>query len=310
VKIGLPDTLRYQRYGAFWEHFLPLLGAEVVKPQASLAESLAQGQHLLADAPASIQLFVGRVLALVGRCDAMIVPKLSSGEPDGDPWNADLALVLRHRLTLPPLWAVPLASDEQVIGAASRWGQEICQNNHLVRRSLERSEHLLRPAHLPEPLWSRASQHTIALIAEPTLLEQPFLWPDLRDGLAAAQLHPLSALDLTREQVLARGAQAWPDLSLDIEREIAGALAVLAAKPTVRGLVFLLQPRSGLNGFFKRLAKRQRLPQISLELGSPALAGALAAFASTLTAAPVVLAPPKPRAKRKPSNTPSNTPSE
>jgi hypothetical protein len=249
VKIGLPDGLRYGRYGVFWEKFLPLVGGEVLRPQAAFADAYRAGALLLPDAPPSAQGFVGQVLELVG-----------------DPWNSDLALVLRHRLTLPPLWAVPLAYDERALGAATRWGQVCATNPQLLRRALERAQGVVKAAAYPEPRWSLGSHHTVAVIGEPNLLETPALWQHLRDALAANQLHAILGQEFSPEALATRGQTVLPNLGLETEQEIAGAYGLFASKAAIQGMIFLEQPRSAINKIIKKLHRQHNGPKLYINI--------------------------------------------
>ena len=274
MKIGLPDTLRYHRYGPWWESFLKAIGMEVVKPELTLQEALLEGAKLMPQEAPTVQLFVGRVLELAPLVDALLMPDLNPGaEPDAhgadsDPWAVDLGTVLSRRLSLPPVHAVPARLDAtETANAAIRLGQMLSQNTQIVRRALDRTQSGLRAPRAAEPTWARTGKKTVGVIGEPMLLEQPFLWAGLRAKLDQHGLHAVFATDLPRERTLELGHARRPDLKLETDREVVGGAAFLEGKGQVRGLIALVQPRSPVqSALAAEIVKKAHKPAALLEL--------------------------------------------
>jgi hypothetical protein len=289
VKIGLPDTLRYHRYGPWWESFLTTLGLEVVKPELTLEDAFNQGAKLMPEEAPTVQLFVGRVLEIAPLVDALITPDLNPGAEPGergastDPWAVDLGTVLSRRLSLPPLHTVPARLDPtETSHVAIRLGQVLAQNVQLVRRALDRTQSGLRAPRVPEPSWARAGKKTVGVIGEPTLLEQPFLWAGLRAKLEHHGLHPVFASDLPRERLLELGRARRPDLLLETDLETVGGAAFLEGKGQARGLIALVQPRAQMQAVLgAEIVKKAHKPAVVLELDGD-LDGVLAAFSAQL----------------------------
>jgi hypothetical protein len=286
VKIGLPDTLRYHRYGPWWEQFLVGIGVEVLKPQLGLTEALHEGAQLMPEEPPTIQLFLGRVLELAPDVDALIVPDLNPGAEPGDragtadPWAVDLGTVLGRRFSLPPIHSIPARLDPtETSTLALRLGLVLAQNAQIVRRVLDRTQSGLRPTRQQEPVWQRAGRRTVGVIGDPTLLEQPFLWQDARTTLERHNLHVILASDLPRERNLDVGRQRHPSLSLETDLEVAGAAVILEGKAQVRGLVALVQPHASIQAqLASELVRKAHKPAVLLESGSD-LNAALTVFA-------------------------------
>lgn len=283
----MPDTLRYGRYRAFWEAFLPEVGADVLRPELPKADALAAGADLMPGEPPTVQLFLGRVLELAPLVDALLVPDLNPGadpEAAGDPWAADLPAVLARRLSLPTLWPVPARLDaDEVPGLAARYGQAVARNPQLVRRALDRTQAQLRRAREGEPRWSLVGRATVGVVGEPALLEEPALWPDLPPALDAARLHPVLATELPRDRAVEHGRRARPELGLESDLEAAGGAQLLESRPGVRGLVVLTEPRANhANRVLREVASRSRRPAVVVEAGSRGLAETVLAFGRKL----------------------------
>ena len=77
--IGLPQGLLYYRYGALWQTFFNELGIETVLSGPTDRRIMDAGAALSIDeACLSLKIFLGHVAALAGRCDYVLVPRVSS----------------------------------------------------------------------------------------------------------------------------------------------------------------------------------------------------------------------------------------
>ena len=288
MKIGLPDTLRYQRYGAWWEAFLGDLGVEIIKPSLPLEDALLEGARLMPSEPSPVQLFVGRVLELAPRVDALIVPDLNPGAEPGtgkavDPWMVDFSSMLSRRLSLPPLHKIPTRLDQnETASFAVRLGVVITQNTTLVRRSMDRMQTGLKPSKPTEPLWAKPAQISIGLVGDPSLLEEAFLLQEFLALLEKHALHAVNDSDMPRDKVLELGRKKLPE-ALETDIETVGGATFLEGKAQILGLIALSPANAPLQTKLgKDIVKRARKPALQLELGSPDLETKLQAFAALL----------------------------
>jgi CoA enzyme activase uncharacterised domain (DUF2229) len=290
MRIGLPDTLLDRHYTPFWEAYLGTLEIEVVKAKADFEQSLDAGSRLMPSEPATIQLFVGRVLELADiGVDAIIVPDLNPGAEPGekagqaDPWAVDLASVLAQRVSLPTLEAVPAYLSDPTSSIAVRLGQAWTQNTRIVQRGLDRAQLYLKPVRTPEPNWNHEGRKTIGVIGEAGLLEQPWLWHDARSALEAAGLHAILATQLPRERSIEAGKKRRPDLTLETDLEVVGAAITLEAKGQVRGLISLRQPNANMHAILAdEVLRKAHKPTLALSFDDADLQQKLEAFAATL----------------------------
>jgi CoA enzyme activase uncharacterised domain (DUF2229) len=290
MRIGLPDTLLDRHYTPFWEAYLGTLEIEVVKAKADFEQSLDAGSRLMPSEPATIQLFVGRVLELADiGVDAIIVPDLNPGAEPGekagraDPWAVDLASVLAQRVSLPTLEAVPAYLSDPTSSIAVRLGQAWTQNTRIVQRGLDRAQLYLKPARTPEPNWNHAGRKTIGIIGEAGLLEQPWLWREAKTALEAAGLHAVLATQLPRERLIEAGKKRRSDLTLETDLEVVGAAITLEAKGQVRGLISLRQPNANMHAILAdETLRKAHKPTLAIQFDDADLQQKLEAFAATL----------------------------
>jgi hypothetical protein len=290
MRIGLPDTLLDRHYIPFWEAYLNTLEIEVVKAKADFEQSLDAGSRLMPSEPATIQLFVGRVLELADiGVDAIIVPDLNPGAEPGekagraDPWAVDLASVLAQRVSLPTLEAVPAYLSDPTSGIAVRLGQAWTQNTRIVQRGLDRAQLYLKPARTPEPNWNYVGRKTIGVIGEAGLLEQPWLWREAKLALEAAGLHAVLSTQLPRERLIEAGKKRRSDLTLETDLELVGAAISLEGKGQVRGLISLRQPNANMHAILAdEVLRKAHKPTLAIQFDDAELQQKLEAFAATL----------------------------
>lgn len=79
ITIGLPRAMLYYRCRVLWKTYFEALGARVVTSPPTNREILESGTALAIDeACLSLKIYLGHVQALVGKCDFILVPRVSN----------------------------------------------------------------------------------------------------------------------------------------------------------------------------------------------------------------------------------------
>ncbi len=79
MRIGIPRALLYYQYYPMWRTFFEKLGAEiVVSPPTTQAMLSAGAARVVADTCLPAKVFLGHVISLVDKCDAIFVPAVRS----------------------------------------------------------------------------------------------------------------------------------------------------------------------------------------------------------------------------------------
>lgn len=79
MKIGIPKSLYYYRYGTLWCAFFRALGCEVILSPNTNKEFLTQGSKLSVDEGClSLKIYLGHVQWLMDRCDLVFVPRIAN----------------------------------------------------------------------------------------------------------------------------------------------------------------------------------------------------------------------------------------
>lgn len=289
MRLGLPDSVLFKRYGTWWTTFLEGIGVQVLLPRATWEDSLKLGQNAMPSEPITMQLFVGRVLELSTEVEGLLIPDISPGAEPGsrgaalEPWLVDLPTMLGQRFSLPTIYKIPPRLDvQETTGMAVRLGQALTGNAQVVRRALDRLQVGLKPQVSPEPLWQKAGYISVGLVADPLLLEQEFLMQPTMTALEQAGLHPILMNTMPRPRAIEEGQRINANL-LEIDHEIIGSAKLLAAKAAVRGLVYVSQPNASAGQkLLERSAKNTKKPTLMLEWGALETEQ-IEAFASSLS---------------------------
>lgn len=76
--IGIPRALHYYRYGRMWLEFFKALGIECVVSEPTTKDILSSGiNRSIDEACYSLKVYLGHVDSLIGKCDAVFVPRIA-----------------------------------------------------------------------------------------------------------------------------------------------------------------------------------------------------------------------------------------
>lgn len=79
ITVGLPNALLYSRYQVLWETFFTVLGVETIVSQPTNKEILQFGAEAAIDESClSAKIYLGHVRSLIGRCDYILIPRISN----------------------------------------------------------------------------------------------------------------------------------------------------------------------------------------------------------------------------------------
>lgn len=77
--IGIPRALLYFRYDKLWENFFTSLGEDVILSDPTNKEMLRDGEGVAIDETClSLKIYLGHVKSLIGKCDYILVPRISN----------------------------------------------------------------------------------------------------------------------------------------------------------------------------------------------------------------------------------------
>lgn len=265
MRVGLLDSPA-SRLRAYWAAYLKELDVQTVTPALSDAEALALGQQSLPGEPATVQLALGRILAL-DAVDAVLVPQWPA--VSGDAWSEALTELLPRRISgLPTLIAVADSGGPELEGHAAEVGLRVSQNGGAVRGALTKVRPHAAEPRVGLPPLGRAGLTTVAVIGPRALLAEDALAGGLRPALEAAGLHPVLSTEVPPGDALRRSERMDNAGRVPAgERELFGAASLLSGKSAVRGVVLAAPANDGAAAAaLDRIAARMHLPTLRLDL--------------------------------------------
>lgn len=79
LTIGLPRALLYERYHVLWETFFERLGIDIIVSPPTTLKTLNVGTEKAIDEMClSVKIYLGHVHSLIGKCDYILVPRISN----------------------------------------------------------------------------------------------------------------------------------------------------------------------------------------------------------------------------------------
>jgi hypothetical protein len=269
MRVGLLNSPA-SRLRAYWTAYLKELDVQTVTPALSDVEALALGQQSLPDEPTTVQLALGRILAL-DAVDAVLIPQWPA--VSGDAWSEALTELLPRRISgLPTLIVVPdqysPGSGPDLEGVAAEVGLRVSHKGGAVRGALAKVRPLAAEPRVSLPAMGRAGQATVAVVGPRALLTEDVLSGGLRPALKAAGLYGVFSPDLPQGDVMRRAERMENAAKVPAgERELFGAASLLSGKSAVRGVVLAAPAGDGATAAaLDRIAAKMHLPTLRLDL--------------------------------------------
>ena len=77
--VGLPRAMLYYRYEILWKNFFSYLGLKYIVSEPTNKEMIREGTAVSIDeACLSTKIYMGHIKSLIGKCDYILVPRISN----------------------------------------------------------------------------------------------------------------------------------------------------------------------------------------------------------------------------------------
>ena len=277
--IGLPRAMLYFRYRTLWHAFFDELGIQTVVSGPTDRAVLEQGSaRAIDEACLSLKIYLRHVEALCGKCDYILVPRVSSFG--------------RHRNMCTRFEALPdlvknifresgqkfLSYDLDVLhkkdeaSAFQALGQTLGCSPRAVRKAYKAAEKTEQAQYKglvreQEQLY-RAEGLKILIAAHSYVIEDPYIGKTVTAYLKGAGVTPIRADLVDRDDALRHSLELSPTCKWEISREIVGSIAMHCGK--VDGIILLSAFPCGPDSMVNELIARRvkRVPMLNLVLDS------------------------------------------
>lgn len=280
ITIGLPRALLYYRYRTLWRAFFQSLGMESVVSSPTDRDILEQGTALAIDeACLSLKIYLGHVAALVGKCDYILVPRVSN-------FGRHRSMCTRFEST-PDLVRNVFRNDRQKflsyevdeemqgkdeesafldMGRALGCSAKVVKKAYKQAKKQELAQHKER-VQKQEQLYKREGMKVL-IAAHSYVAEDPYMGKAVTDYLKGVGVIPVRADLVDREAALKRSRELSPTCKWEISREILGGIAM--HQNDVDGVILLSAFPCGPDAMVNELITRRvkGVPILNLVLDS------------------------------------------
>lgn len=279
ITVGLPRAMLYFRYRTLWRAFFQELGIETVTSGPTDREILERGAALAIDeACLSLKIYLGHVASLVGRCDYILVPRVSSFG-----WHRNMCTRFE---AMPDLvrnvfrdsgqkflsYDLDVLMKREEKDAFLELGKALGCPVREVRRAYKaakKADALQYKARVQkqEQLYKKEGLK-ILIAAHSYVIEDQYIGRTVTDYLKEAGVIPLRADLVDRDGAIKRSRELSPTCKWEISREILGG--IVQHRNDVDGIILLSAFPCGPDAMVNELIARRvkGIPMLNLVLDS------------------------------------------
>lgn len=280
LKIGLPRAMLYYRCRVLWQTFFQELGMETVVSPPTDRDILERGTALAIDeACLSLKIYLGHVAALMGKCDYILVPRVSN-------FGRQRAMCTRFE-ALPDLVSSVLRGQGQrflsyeVDEEMKRAGEEdalvelgkglgctakAAKRAYKAAKKADLAQHKQRVQKYEQQYKKEGMKVLIA--AHSYVAEDPYMGRVVSNYLKKSGVVPVRADMVDREAALKHSRELSPTCKWEFSREILGGIAM--HQRDVDGIILLSAFPCGPDAMVNELIARRvkGVPLLNLVLDS------------------------------------------
>lgn len=295
MRVGIPRGLLFYRFFALWKTFLEELGVEVVVSPPSNKAIIQHGLvYGVEEICFPVKVFLGHAYALLGKVDALFIPRMVSfykGEYNC-PKILGLPDLVRNLFRLEKDAVIDDEVNMRDRGIRGWWegflnlGRRFTENERKIARALRRAEEAHRlyrrklgEGYFPENLIDGRSplppkEKKVVLLGHPYLLSDSYINMNIIRKIYDLGYSVITS-DMVPEERIRKALKMLPKASFwTISNEIVGTAFAFLEKedPSVRGFVHLVSfecgPDSLVGEVVERYVKRKKrsLPYLRLEI--------------------------------------------
>ncbi len=277
--IGIPRALLYHRYGTLWQGFFQNLGVKTITSGPTSRQLLEEGAALAVDeACLSLKIYFGHVRELLGRCDYILVPRLSN-------LGRHRNFCVRFEALYDMTRCVFRDSDQKFLA----YNLDVLEGSDEERAFLEMGQALGFPKKAvkkayqaaqkaDQTAWKTAVKRQegkyrgeglkILIAAHSYVIHDPYIGKTVVDLLEGMGATPIRADIVNRDAALKRSLELSPTCKWELNREIIGSIAM--HKDQVDGIILLSAFPCGPDAMVNELLARKLkgIPLLNLVLDS------------------------------------------
>lgn len=277
VVIGIPRGMLYYRYGTLWRAFFKELGANTVVSEPTTHRIAEEGMSVTIDeACLSIKVFFGHVNALLGKCDYIFIPRISSFGRDREMCPRFTAMYDVAKNMFRNSGLKFLTCNMDVLGGESEKKAYLALGQSLGCSAKAAIKAYKNAKKEEQRAWNDKLQNQkrllekdglkILIAGHDYLAEDAYIGKPITDFLKKNGAIPLIAGTVDRDAALKRSLELSPTCKWQLNREIIGGITMY--KDKADGIIFLSAFPCGPDAMVNELMLRRvdGLPMLNLVL--------------------------------------------
>ena len=283
MRIGIPKSLMYYKLFPLWQTFFHELGIEVITSGGAMQHIVKRGIPFYEDSCLPLKLLIPHSQSLVGKVDALFLPRLISlerryilcpkfrGAPDVlrlavkdslEIWDGILDLRQGNKglENFFRYMAGKTGSEARQVRRAYRRGEERYHtfNKELTARINGLQTEEIFDLETPSPVAS-TDRHpfTVAFIGRSYNLFDPFINKDLLTLVKGMGINVVTSLAIPPHERERRISRLSKEIYWETSREIVGSILYLTEHTIADGLVFVTSFKCGIDALMQELLKRK-----------------------------------------------------
>ncbi len=276
--IGLPRAFLYERYSVLWKAFFRALGMETLVSEPTNRATLEDGTELAIDETClSTKIYMGHVQSLIGKCDYILVPRISNFGRHRNMCTKFESLydMVRNifRGTGQKFIAYNIDElnkiDEETafteLGITLGNERKVSRNAYRKAKKAQ-DEHWKKEVAIEEVLYKRDGIKVL-LVGHSYVVDDAYIGRPVKEYLRQMGVTPIRADRVDRKKALHLSEKVSPTIKWEVNRELLGSIQM--HKDQVDGLIlisaFPCGPDSMVNEMIQRIYRGMPILNIVLD---------------------------------------------
>lgn len=248
MKIGIPRAFLYHRYHILWETFFEELGIEYIVSPETNREIISNGTtNAIDEACLSSKIYLGHVEWLIGKCDYILVPRISNYGSHGTVCTKFQAIydvvsnTFRDRNIKLLNYNIDLKTSEFEVKAFLGMGKLLgkkhpqCMRSYAIAKQTEKSYALFEQRNQKDLLKEKKIK--ILLVAHKYNINDKYIGSPILNYLHEMGVVPIIADIVNKKEAMARSAEISETLPWVYNKELVGSVVIY--KEHVDGIILL-----------------------------------------------------------------------
>ncbi len=276
--IGLPRAFLYERYSILWKTFFQTLGMETLVSEPTNRAILEKGTEIAIDETClSTKIYMGHVQSLIGKCDYILVPRISNFGRHRNMCTKFESLydMVRNIFRGTGQRFISYNIDElnniDEETAFTELGITLGNERKAARNAYRKAkkaqdEHWKKEVAVEETLYKR-SGIKVLLVGHSYVVDDAYIGRPVKENLRDMGVTPIRADRVDRKKALHLSEKVSPTIKWEVNRELLGSVQM--HKDMVDGMIlisaFPCGPDSMVNEMIQRIYKGTPILNIVLD---------------------------------------------